>query len=80
MRRNKDKHLAELDKNWMVLKTRMDTLHEIQNNKLDLPLAIAEAEAAAKSAKGFLEQVLSRKGEDGSAESDDENKDAPPLS
>lgn len=86
MRRNADKYSAELDRNWVVLKTRVDTLHEIQNNNLDLPLAVAEAEAAAKSARGSLEQVLSGNGEDGPESddsmglSDDQNKDAPPLS
>ncbi|MCD7460546.1 hypothetical protein HAX54_043759 [Datura stramonium] len=43
-----DRYATELDKNWVALKT----LHEIQDHKnIDLPLAVAKAEAAANVAR-----------------------------
>uniref|UniRef100_M1ABP6 Uncharacterized protein n=1 Tax=Solanum tuberosum TaxID=4113 RepID=M1ABP6_SOLTU len=74
VRRNTDKYEAEMDRNWVALKTRVNTLHEIQDG-LDLSLAITEADAAVNSAREAMEQALSRNEEDGS-----EGEDAPPLS
>ncbi|MCD9561286.1 hypothetical protein HAX54_020316 [Datura stramonium] len=46
--------------------TRVDTFHEIRDNdNLDLPLAITEAEAVADAAREALEQALSINKEDG---------------
>ncbi|WMV55901.1 hypothetical protein MTR67_049286 [Solanum verrucosum] len=74
VKRNTDKYEAEMDRNWVALKTRLNTLHEIQDG-LDLPLAITEANAAVNSAREAMEQALSRNEED-----DSEGEDAPPLS
>lgn len=73
VRHNIDKYEAEMDRNWVALKTRVNTLHEIQDG-LDLPLAISEAEAAANSARAAVEQAVTRNEVDGS-----KTEDAPPL-
>ncbi|KAH0746714.1 hypothetical protein KY285_008371 [Solanum tuberosum] len=75
VKRNTDKYEAEMDRNWVALKTRLNTLHEIQDG-LDLPLAITEANAAVNSAREAMEQALSRNEEDEYSE----GEDAPPLS
>lgn len=79
VRRNTDKYEAEMDRNWVALKTRVNTLHEIQDG-LDLSLAITEADAAVNSAREAMEQALSRNEEDGSESDDSEGEDEPPLS
>ncbi|KAG5577971.1 hypothetical protein H5410_058105 [Solanum commersonii] len=71
VRHNTDKYEAEMDRNWAALKTRLNTLHEIQDG-LDLSLAITEADAAVNSAREAMDQALSRNEEDGS-----ESEDAP---
>lgn len=70
VRRNIDKYVAKLERNWVALKTRVDTLHEIQDGNLDLPLVVIEAEAAANAAREALKQAQSGNKED-SSETDD---------
>ncbi|KAF3624794.1 hypothetical protein FXO37_31203 [Capsicum annuum] len=86
VRRRNDRNVAELDSCWVSLQTRVDTLLEIQDGDLDLPMAITEAEAAANAAREALEQALSEndsESDDPLGLSDDESEDAsdaPPLS
>ncbi|KAF3615186.1 hypothetical protein FXO38_35254 [Capsicum annuum] len=86
VRCSNDRNVAELDSCWVSLQTRLDTLLEIQDGDLDLPMAVAEAEAAANAAREALEQALSENvsdSDDPIGLSDDESEDtsdAPPLS
>ncbi|MCD7471238.1 hypothetical protein HAX54_011556 [Datura stramonium] len=67
---NADRHAAELDRNWVAVQTRVDTLHEIRDNeKFHIHLAVAEAEAEAEAAREALEQSLSENEEDDSSKS-----------